>query len=647
MLTLLYRTEYRHQWGSKTYYNRIGLDHLGTASSTELVKAMLEEGEVAPELRELILERSAGNPLFMEEFTQSLIDNGSIEKRDKQYVLSRDVSDIQVPDTIQGIIAARMDRLEENLKRTMQVASVIGRDFAFRILQNITNMKEELKIYLLNLQGLEFIYEKQLFPELEYIFKHALTQEVAYNSLLLKRRKEIHEEIGKAIEELYPERREEFYEMLTYHFLRADSWEKCAEYAKLSAQKAMVIYSLIDAISFVEQRINSLEQLPDTNKNRLKIIDTRIDCSEYCIRAGFAAKAKEVIEPVVDYIDELNNKQHLPMKYLVFGCYEFQVTEDFTKGKHYLEKTILITGDTQEGYVGFIAPYFLGIYLSMNGKFSEGFAYHRKLLELLQSGEYQRIMPWMKAVMALTDYLTNGKIDIAMQLSSEALKEAINLENIPEHLMGVIQFSYAASLYYRGQLVEAEKELLACLEILKRYTPHSYTGWACMFLGFLYDETEDYTNSKFYFYEATNLLEKSNFMPSMINFSKCASIKEQFYIDNKYTSILEKMIYFYRKIKYSYIRGLGANLIGEVILRADEFKLDDPEKWIFTAIEINRQNGFNFSLGKDYALYAELFKRKGDQLKATENLNKAIEILKECGADGWVEKYEKELAAIS
>ena len=146
----------------------------------------------------------------MEELTQTLIENGTIKKEANQYVLSQQVSDIQVPDTVQGIIAARMDRLEDNLKRTVQVASVIGRDFAFRILQTITGMHEELKSYLRNLQGLEFIYEKRLFPELEYIFKHALTQEVAYNSLLLKRRKHIHENIGKAIEELYFERLKSF-----------------------------------------------------------------------------------------------------------------------------------------------------------------------------------------------------------------------------------------------------------------------------------------------------------------------------------------------------------------------------------------------------------------------------------------------------
>ncbi|MFC1895309.1 AAA family ATPase [Thermodesulfobacteriota bacterium] len=175
LLIFLYRPEFSHNWGSRSYYTKIGVDQLSAPTSAELVHSILEGADVVPELRELILNRAGGNPLFMEEFTHSLLENGTIQRKDHQFVLSRKASEIDVPDTIQGIISARIDRLEENLKRTMQVASVIGRDFAFRILHTITGMKEELKGHLTNLQGLEFIYEKRLFPELEYIFKHILT----------------------------------------------------------------------------------------------------------------------------------------------------------------------------------------------------------------------------------------------------------------------------------------------------------------------------------------------------------------------------------------------------------------------------------------------------------------------------------------
>jgi class 3 adenylate cyclase/predicted ATPase len=240
LLVLLYRPEYTHQWGS------------------------LEGGEVSPEIRELILNRTSGNPLYMEELTHSLLENGSIKKKDRQFVLSAKASDIQIPDTIQGIIAARMDRLEDNLKRTMQVASVIGKDFAFRILQAITGLREELKAYLLNLQGLEFIYEKSLFPELEYIFKHALTQEVAYNSLLHKRRKEIHGKIGKAIEQIYTERLEEFYEMLAYHFVQGEVWDKAVTYLRKAGGRAMMKSAYVEAMAHLRKGLELLQTLPET-----------------------------------------------------------------------------------------------------------------------------------------------------------------------------------------------------------------------------------------------------------------------------------------------------------------------------------------------------------------------------------------------
>ncbi|MCJ7595569.1 MAG: AAA family ATPase, partial [Desulfobacterales bacterium] len=273
LLVLLYRPEYTHRWGSKSYYNHIGLDQLTMKSSANLVQGILEGGEVVPELRELILTRAAGNPLFMEELTHTLLENGSIERKNRQYVLNRQLSDIQVPDTVQGIIAARIDRLDESLKRIMHVASVIGREFAFRILQSIMEMKEELKSHLVNLQGLEFIYEKRLFPELEYIFKHALTQEVAYNSLLLKRRKEIHGKIGGAIEEIYSDRLEEFYEMLAYHYSNSANLEKTVQYLKLSGNKAMRTYSPIEAFRFYRDAIGILKQMRETDQNKKEQIE--------------------------------------------------------------------------------------------------------------------------------------------------------------------------------------------------------------------------------------------------------------------------------------------------------------------------------------------------------------------------------------
>jgi class 3 adenylate cyclase/tetratricopeptide (TPR) repeat protein len=273
LLILLYRPEYTHRWGNKSYYSTIRVDQLSLSTSSELVQSILSEGEIVPELRDFILGKAAGNPLFMEELTHSLLENGSIEKKEDRYILSKKLTAIQVPDTIQGIIAARIDRLDESPKRVLHLASVIGREFAFRILRSITEMKEELKGHLLNLQGIEFIYEKRLFPELEYIFKHALTQEVAYNSLLLARRKEIHGRIGKAIEEIYHDRLEEFYEMLAYHYAKSDDLAKGIGYGEKAATRAASVYAYSEAARLLEQALKVQELFnPDDRGKRCDLL---------------------------------------------------------------------------------------------------------------------------------------------------------------------------------------------------------------------------------------------------------------------------------------------------------------------------------------------------------------------------------------
>jgi len=316
LLILLYRTEYRHPWSSKTYYHKINVGHLREQSSIELVQAMLEDGDIAPELRDLILKRASGNPLFMEELTHTLIENGSINKTNELYALSRNICEIKIPDTVQGIIAARMDRLEENLKRTMQVASVIGRDFAFRILQTITGMHEELKSYLLNLQGLEFIYEKRLFPELEYIFKHALTQEVAYNSLLLKRRKQIHENIGKAIECIYSAKLEEFYEMLAYHYSKSDNLQNTYEFLKLAGIKASKNFANQEAYHFFKEAIETLKKMPDTEEKKKAELDIVLLMLNPLVSIGSPEEAIVILKNGERLAKELGERETLLSLYL-------------------------------------------------------------------------------------------------------------------------------------------------------------------------------------------------------------------------------------------------------------------------------------------------------------------------------------------
>ena len=276
LLLLLYRNEYTHLWGSRSCYSGIGVGQLSMSRSADLVAAILEGGYVAPELREIILGKSAGNPFFIEELTFAMIEKGSIRRKGESFVLAGDISGMEVPDNIQGIIAARMDRLEESLKRIVQMAAVIGREFAFRILETISEMKEGLKSGLIQLQRLEFIYRKSLSPELGYIFRHALTQETAYRSLLAARRKELHSKTALAIEKLFSERIGEFCTVIGEHFLRGEAWERASEYLIRAGDTAARLFALAEARLHYARALDALVHLPSTENNRRSRVDTLI-----------------------------------------------------------------------------------------------------------------------------------------------------------------------------------------------------------------------------------------------------------------------------------------------------------------------------------------------------------------------------------
>ncbi len=296
LLILSYRPEYIHTWGSRSYYTQIGLTELGETSSTMMVKALFDNREIDKNLMRLIYRQASGNPLYLEEYIHTLKEKDLIRKRQEKYCLESAGSSLHLPDTIQGIIAARIDRLERPLKKTVQLASVIGLEFSYSILKFITAPTEDLKKNLFHLQQLEFIYEKKILPELEYYFKHALIKEVAYTSLILKKKKTLHRSVGHAIEELYPDRLEEFYEVLTYHYFESGDYKKACHYAKLAGDKAEDQYSHEQAYNFYKQAITLYGKQPQANDNERQLIETFYALFEPMAYLGYPKGSYELIQ---------------------------------------------------------------------------------------------------------------------------------------------------------------------------------------------------------------------------------------------------------------------------------------------------------------------------------------------------------------
>jgi len=252
LVILTYRTGYTHSFGERSYQTRIVLGALSTRDSVAMARAMLATDDLPDDLQALLVRKAEGNPFFVEEVVKSLQEAGTIRRTEEGWILTQRLDDLVVPDTIQDVIAARIDRLPETPKRVLQAASVIGRQFSGRLLDRIVDGSTRPDTQLRSLLALELVHETRAFPEAEYIFKHALTQEVAYSSLLVQRRKELHRLIATAIEDLYADRLAEHYEVLAHHFEKAENWDRALEYLMRAADKAAQAFATRDAIALYD-----------------------------------------------------------------------------------------------------------------------------------------------------------------------------------------------------------------------------------------------------------------------------------------------------------------------------------------------------------------------------------------------------------
>src|SRR5713226_479503 len=248
LLLFNYRPEYRHQWTNKSYYAQLRLDTLSEEGAAAMLSALLGEGvELAP-LKRLVIERTEGNPFFIEEMVQALFDEGALVRNGTVQV-ARSLSQLRLPSTVQGILASRIDRLPPEHKELIQTLAVMGRESPLALISRVTSQSDaELEPRLSALQAGEFIYEQPAAAGVQYTFKHALTQEVAYNSLLIERRKLLHERAAVAIEMLYVDQLDDHLSDLAHHFERSRNAGKALEYLGRAAQQAERRSAYVEAI---------------------------------------------------------------------------------------------------------------------------------------------------------------------------------------------------------------------------------------------------------------------------------------------------------------------------------------------------------------------------------------------------------------
>jgi predicted ATPase len=276
LLLVNYRPEYHHQWGSKTYYNQLRLDPLGKESAQELLTALMGDDESTLPLKRLIIERTEGNPFFMEEIAQSLVEQ-SVLVRNGAVKLVKPLNEIRVPATVQAILASRIDRLPAAEKELLQTLAVLGREFSVGLIKHVVRKSDdELERLLSALQLAEFIYEQPAMGDVEYTFKHALTLEVGYNSVLVERRRLLHERAAQAIEALFSDRLEDHLSELAHHYDRSGNSGKAVEYLGRAGRLAARQTAHSEAVGYFKRALELLKNLPDSADRGRQELDLQI-----------------------------------------------------------------------------------------------------------------------------------------------------------------------------------------------------------------------------------------------------------------------------------------------------------------------------------------------------------------------------------
>jgi class 3 adenylate cyclase/tetratricopeptide (TPR) repeat protein len=313
LLLVNYRPEYRHEWGNKTYYTQLRLDPLGKESAGKLLTALLGDSAELGPLKRVIIEKTEGNPFFMEETVQVLLDEGALV-RNGTVKLTKALAELKIPPTVQGILAGRIDRLPADEKELLQALAVMGKEFRLGLVKQVVGKSDaELQRMLSDLQLGEFIYEQPAFPDVEYTFKHALTQEVAYNSVLVERRRLLHRRTGAAIESLYRDRLEDHYANLARHYRHSDDVAKAVEYLRLASEQAVERSAYSEAAADLKAAIALVGGLPEgTDRLRVELALHITEGSVATVLHGIGSQERErAFERVCEISERLGDTTSL------------------------------------------------------------------------------------------------------------------------------------------------------------------------------------------------------------------------------------------------------------------------------------------------------------------------------------------------
>jgi len=538
---------------------------------------------------------------------------------------------------------ARVDSLTEGTKEVLQTGSAIEREFSYQLLKGVVGMAEnELIHHLSSLKDSELLYERGIYPQSTYIIKHALVREVVYDSILSKRKKQLHERIGHAIEKLYQDYIVEYYGLLAEHFFESENNGKGAEYSRLAAKRAQKAASYNDAIHYGNKRVACLERIPQSEAVEKDLIDARVTLGLYYNQMSYLVKANEAVEPIVELALKKEYKRRISHINTIVGTYTFGVEGNYPKGIQYLEDALTIAKESNDWASLWASNHWLGHAYAENCEFEKALYHLNQALKISEAANLLWSVSIMKSCIAQTVYNTQGKAELGYQTSLEGLNLAQESGDATSKAEAYVH--HGVSCFLKGFIDEAERHLVNGANYCQKID-YASGFLANQYLGMIYSEKKQYRKSRNCFAEAISILENRGGWESVVHIIKIALTLIKAEQHEKDINI--ELLYRYMdENKIKALEGPMALRISQILLKVDEPNMQIAENLLQKAILADQKNGQRWNLSMDYITYAELHKRKNENIEAKKSFSQAIENFYECGANGWAEKYEKELAEL-
>jgi class 3 adenylate cyclase/tetratricopeptide (TPR) repeat protein len=648
LLLVNYRPEYQHGWGSKTSYSQMRLDALASEGTGALLEALLGDDPSVASLNQLLVKR--GNPFFLEETVRMLVETNALEGSPGRYRLTQPLQALQAPPTVQTILAARIDRLAPEEKRLLQTASVVGKDVPFALLQAIAELSDEaLRGGLDRLRAAEFLYETGLFPDLEYTFKHALTHEVTYGSLLQERRRILHAQLVGAIERLHADRLGEQIERLAHHAFQGEVWERAVAYLRQAGTRAAAHSAHRAAVAWFEQALSALQRMPETRETQEQSVDVRLDLRNAHWTSGELGKLFPSLREAERLARTLGDQRRLGWVLVYMGHY-LLVTGDWSQARACAENAEKIGTSFGDVTLTALARYYLGWGYHTAGDFLKAEDFLRKVVHGWQASMDPRL-PGSRSVTALA---VTARWSLAISLGERgAFQEAITQAEDGVRIAETVEHAYAQFLgpwglghvcSLKGDLSRASPMLERALALSRGWNFPIQSAYIAAQLGYVYALSKRVTEGLALVRQAAADLESTGVVAfhSLV----VGHLSEAYRLGDRLDDAHAAAARGLRLARERGERGREADalrLLGDVAAHRERLDFKAADGHYLQAQALASELGMRPLAAHCHLGLGRLAGQTGDAEKARKHLTMAAAMYREMDMGFWLEKAEAEL----